>query len=749
MVALYPHPSASADVVAQSVRLTDDPRVVEKAVTAFLARNEPVMFDVETTGLDPRANKLVMVQLRQPSSKSTLVIDWRGFYDWDRSEDRARVRLLLNELFNKRMAVGHNIKFDSQFMRQQSVELPKVFDTMIAEQLLLGQGYGKGEGLHLKDTLSRRLGVEIDKLAREWFYQPAPLDDASREAEWRAAFPREEIDYAAKDVDLLVPLFEAQRALLAEEGLREVAHIEMRALPAIALMELRGIKVNIVGWRAFIAEKAVEAKKLEAEAVKTFGPPILDARIRRYDEALDYWQQARDALKAYEAELRDEYDYISKDGPMDGWGAFKKERVAKYRAEHPIPSKPKCDTSLPNIGSTHQMIDAMEGLGIPVPTKRNEKGEIKKTTDSDSLERLAPEHPALKTVLNYREAEKFVDSFGEKLLSFADKNDRIHPDYRQIGADTGRMSCTKPNWQQVPSKGDGARLRENVVASPGHVLITADLSNFELRTLADLSGDEQMLSMFASGEDLHSYTAKLMFKLPMDWDKKRCDAEEWRNGLSYRKAAKIVNYLIPYGGSAFAIAQQNNIPKSEAEELLNGWFGMFSQAGKYLEAQAKLTRRTLVSRTASGRIRRFNPPGPEPQRRIRPYDPLDKIPAGFVKSTTAKVLVEDFESFNTRMRDWKKAWGAIERAGRNNPMQGLNADVIKLAAAMFYERCDYRLGIIVAIVHDELVVEARESSALVVKEILADAMEQAPRKYLKRVTIPRPEPTISQTWEHD
>jgi DNA polymerase-1 len=719
----------------------DTPEQLSQVLRVFQSRLDPIMLDTETTGLDPRKNKLVMLQLRQASGKAAVIFDCR----------RGLNLRPLQPLFDSHLVVMHNGKFDSQFLLMRGIKLPRIYDTMLAEQLLLGKGYGKGEGLHLKDTLERRLGIHMDKLQREWFYKPAPLDDESRQDEWNAPFPAEELEYAAKDVDALVPLFVVQSGLLTKEKLNRVARIEMRALPAIALMELRGIRVNVAGWREFIVEKAVEVKAREAEAIGTFGPPILDTRIRRYDAALEEWKQARDALKAYEAGLRTMWENGEK---HLGWGDYKQEFMSAYRAKHTIPGKPKCDTSLPNIGSTHQLIDAMEGLGIPVPTKPDEKtGETKKTTDSDSLERLAPEHPLLKTVLDYRAAAKFVDAFGEKLLAFADKNDRIHPDYRQIGADTGRMSCTKPNWQQVPSKGDGARLRENVIASPGHMLISADLSNFELRALADLSSDEKMLEMFARGEDLHSYTAKLMFKLPMEWDKKRCEAEEWRGGISYRKAAKIVNYLIPYGGSAFAIAAQNNIPLSEAEELLANWGGMFSQAQDFLEGIARDVRKMEKpeSRTRSGRVRRFVHPGEMPQRGFKPYDSLDRMPVGYEKMQRADLLRETDEHYGERadVKNWRKAWGAIRRAARNNPMQGLNADVIKLAAAMFYERCDMHLGIIVAIVHDELVVEAPDQQVGVVKEILADVMVEAPRTFLKQVVIPRPELKPSHTWEHD
>ncbi len=329
----------------------------------------------------------------------------------------------------------------------------------------------------------------------------------------------------------------------------------------------------------------------------------------------------------------------------------------------------------------------------------------------------------MRTVLDYREAQKFVDSFGEKLLSFADENNRIHPDYHQIGADTGRMSCSAPNWQQVPSKGDGKKLRRCVIAGEGNKLITADFSNIELRIIADLSGDERMLEMFASGQDLHSYTARLMFDLDESVNPK---TTEWRGGLTYRQAAKIVNYLIPYGGSAFAIAQQNNMPVEDAEELVNKWFEMFAGVKAWMEGLQREVHRHWHSRTLSGRIRHYDKPR-EPER-------------GWGKN---------FKEFKQAQLTFRKQVAAIERQARNSPVQGLSADITKLAVALFYEMCAPSLGIIVAVVHDEIVVESPGDEAEEVREILADAMQGACLKYLRRVTIPRPEPTISDHWEHD
>lgn len=703
---------------APGVTATSSVLKVRQAVARFLSRDEPVFFDIETTGLDPRANKLVMVQLFQASGRAPLIIDWRRIGE-DRGHEDA-VCSMLSELFKARMAVGHNLKFDSEFLLARGVRLPRVFDTMLAEQLM---GF---DDVTLAGTLRRRFRTEMDKAQRTWFYQPLPLDE--RPSEWRAPFPQEELDYAALDVTELPALYELQRRELKRLGLRGVAHIEMRALPAIAAMELRGIRVEPTGWRAFIEGQANVAREAADTALNVLGPHILAERIDAYDAALAEWEQYKADQEAEVKRLRTVFDEplgtSKNEYQPPKWGDFKQAGLVVWKANHPAVAKPKLELDPPNIGSQKQLIVAMKALDIPVPTKKNEQGETKETTDSDNLERLAPQYPVIRDVLDSRRAQKFVDAFGEKLLAFADADSRIHPDYHQIGADTGRMSCSKPNWQQVPARGDGAALRKCVIAAEGHKLIIADFSNIELRIIADLSGDERMLAMFASGEDLHSYTARLMFDLDRAVDPKHTD---WRGGLTYRQAAKIVNYLIPYGGSAYAIAMQNNMPVKDAEELVTKWFGMFAGVGLWMEGLKAEVHQTLKSVTLSGRTRTYNRPE-EPR-----LDPGKKRDAAYFD----------------RQREYKKQWASIERQARNSPVQGLSADITKLAVARFYETCPAALGGLVAVVHDELVAEAPEPRARRVAQLMATAMDEAAHHFLKRVALPFPQPTISDHWEHD
>ena len=685
--------------------VTSDPRMIRRACNAYADRDEPLMFDTETTGLDPRTNKLVMMQFHQPSSPTTLIVDcrtgeWRGAHG------------ALQAVFEQRLVVGHNLKFDAEFLLAAGLHLSQVFDTMLAEQLL---SCGQGWDVSLAATLKRHFGRELDKMQRSWFYQPAPLHE--RPDEWNAPFPEEEVTYAALDVTCLPELYETQQRLLTSTKLWQVANIEMRVLPAYAGMEMRGIHIEQVGWRAFIAEQEQIAREATDKALNVLGPIIMRERIAEYDAALDEYTAGREGLKFEEMRLKRNWE-VQPHGL--GWGEYKKQGLLAYREQNVVPAKPKLDTEPPNIGSQKQLIGALETLGIEVPMRPDKTGKRVKTVDSDSLEKLAPAHPFLQDVLDARKASKFVDAFGEKLLGFVDKGGRIHPDFHQIGAGTGRSSCSNPNFQQVPARGDGKRLRECVTASAGHKLVVADFSNMELRIIADLSGDAHMLEMFASGEDLHSYTARLMFNLEADVDPK---ATVWRNGLTYRQAAKIVNFLIPYGGSAYALAMQNSLPLKDAEELVNKWFGLFPGVQAWMKSLEKAVHRDLQSVTRSGRIRRFNEPR-EPER------------------------IKDMALFMQAKTLYIRAWKSIEKQARNSPVQGLGADITKLAVALFHENWR-EVGGLIAVVHDELVVETAEALAPLAATTLAMAMDSAAHAFLHQVDLPYPEPTISDHWTHE
>lgn len=710
-------------------RVYDRIDMAEQVARTFRQRpDEEVFFDLETTGLNPRTDKLVMAQLRQ-GERTPVIFDLR--------EDGAGILKALAPIFvnSPLRIVGHNLDFDLRWLRQYGVKwkprlgsVPlRVYDTMVAEQVILGLGKSEakklGTGVNLEDTAAR-YGIEVSKQERNWFIG---LD--TRPDEWDAPFPEEQLRYGAQDVEVLGKIRADQRKAIKRLGLHEVIKIEMRCLPAIVEMEHAGIHIEVDQWRAFIKEKEDEAAILEDEVLAELGTAIIEDRLERYDRELRVYHAYRDALEAETAIAKEAWEFQS---PTTGekWGDFKKRALDEFKSKIIPVTKPKLDLSPPNLDSPAQLIAAFERLGVPVPTKKNAKGVRVKTVESASLETM--DHPSAARLRSYRKAIKFAQSFGESLLVKRDDRDRIHSDFNQIGAGTGRFSCENPNSQQMPSKGEsGKRLRTLFTAAPGYMLLTADFSNIELRILANITQDPDLCGAFASGQDLHSETAKKMFGLPADWDKKKCDTTEWKNGWSYRDISKKINFLLIYGGSPFKLAKELGIESSEAEHLVELFFEVYPGVKRWMRETRQEVHQVHAAKTLSGRRRPISDAGPEP---FKPSNYRDRA---------------KWAEYNERLDEWKQRRGRAERQALNTPIQGTSADITKLALAYFYESCDTRIGRLVITVHDEIVVEAREDSTGVVAELLADCMKRACDKYLTTSPVPRPKVSVEKYWVKD
>ncbi len=703
--------------------LPDAPRVihwledVERLVAAYTQRGLPVAFDIETTGLDPRKDKLVMIQVQQ-QGRPVIVIDCREFTDAEDDPYTFDLSLTLEKLFDGSvLIVGHNLKFDLGFLREKlCFSATRVYDTMICEQVIHGVGKSDarkvGIGLTLKSLVERYELGEMSKEERNWFI------DLDTRPEWNEPFPIEQLTYGARDVEVLHEIMREQQAELKKRGLLGVAKLEMRALPALVEVEHAGVHVDVDGWRAFIEEKRAEAADLATKALDVFGPPILAARADEYDRQLAIYQAWE--LERNDAIIRTRIDWDA-EGEHSGfpsWGSYKNANMKLWRDRNPNPGRPKRDTSLPNLGSPKQLAEAFRRLGIPA-----------EKTGAEVLKGLEDDYPAIKLLSDWRKAEKFVTSFGEALLQFVDHNTgRIHPEYVQIGASTGRMACSRPNWQQVPSKGDGSRLRALVTAEPGNVILTADFSNIELRILADMSTDSRMLESFSAGMDLHGYTARMMFGLDEAVDVKH---EEAFPGVTYRAVAKTINFGLVYGMSATKLSRTLKIAKEKADELMAAYFSLYPGVQKWLAEQRAEGADTLVSLTYSGRKRYYKLPD-EP---IRP----------------ASRDVEVVNAWLDERRAWKGLKHRIERQACNTPVQGTSADITKLALCLLHESINgdptlREVAKVIAIVHDEFVVEVPEPLADHMSRVLAEAMEAAAATYLKTVTLPPVDVAVSDHW---
>jgi DNA polymerase-1 len=294
-------------------------------------------------------------------------------------------------------------------------------------------------------------------------------------------------------------------------------------------------------------------------------------------------------------------------------------------------------------------------------------------------------------LLEYRTVQKAMTSYGENILEeISPVTGRIHADFRQIGAPTGRFACTNPNIQQVPH---AVEYRRCFRAPEGRKLIIADYSQIELRILADFSGDRGFIDAFQSGGDLHRVTAAQVFNVPVD----QVSADQ-------RSFAKRLNFGVVYGIGAQRFAMLTGLKQTEAEDALRRYFATYPQLDAWLRDAANRAVREHQTRTKSGRLTRFK------------FDPEDR-----------------------------QAVSMTQRNGKNTPIQGTSADILKRALRLLHDRLRGTDAQIVNIVHDEIVVEADAQNAADVVKIVEDAMCDAGEEYVTAVPV-KVEADVADEW---
>jgi DNA polymerase-1 len=285
------------------------------------------------------------------------------------------------------------------------------------------------------------------------------------------------------------------------------------------------------------------------------------------------------------------------------------------------------------------------------------------------LEQLAADYPLPATILEHRGLSKLKSTYTDKLPQMASPQDgRVHTHYAQAVAVTGRLSSIDPNLQNIPVRTtDGRRIREAFVAPPGKVIASADYSQIELRIMAHLSGDEALLKAFREGLDVHRATASEVFGIAPD----QVSSEQ-------RRYAKVINFGLIYGMSAFGLARNLNIERSAARAWIDRYFEHYPGVRRYMDETVEFARAHGYVETVFGR---------------RLY--LPEINGGN----------------GPRKR-------AAERQAINAPMQGTAADLIKKAMCAVQDRLDAegRQTLVVMQVHDELVFEVPESEVDWVRE---------------------------------
>lgn len=327
-----------------------------------------------------------------------------------------------------------------------------------------------------------------------------------------------------------------------------------------------------------------------------------------------------------------------------------------------------------NLNSPKQLgVALFEKLGLPAK-KKTKSGY---STGAEVLEGLKNEHPAVSLLLNYRQLAKLKSTYADGLQDCIAEDGRIHSTFNQTEARTGRISSLEPNLQNIPVRtAEGRRLREYFNAPAGRVLCDADYSQIELRVLASMSGDANMINAFGSGTDIHTVTASQVFGLPQDMITPEL-----------RSRAKAVNFGIVYGIGAFSLSKDIGVTRAEADRYIKSYLAAYPGVAAYMEKAIEDAKKNGFVTTLYGR-RRYIP---------------------------------ELSNSNGNMR----AFG--ERVARNAPIQGTAADIIKIAMIKVSRslKDEFPTARLILQVHDELIVECDEKDAEDICTLLEREMENA------------------------
>jgi len=562
----------------------------------ILSTQPVVGLDTETTELDPYTSRLRLVQLA--TTDRVYIVDFDHFVNGDatKSDALAPLRRLLEA--PRPIKIAHNAKFDAKFIKHNlGVDLGGLFDTLLASQLV---GAGDIEERHGLETVASR-------------YLNEAVDKSERLSNWNFELSEAQLEYAARDAAVLLPLREKLIERLKSESLVKVAQLEFECVMPVVDIELAG----------FYMQK-------------------------------DRWLEQLSIVEKRRIELAEQLQQVLAEESSQGslFGGPQREDI--------------------NLDSQQQLTKALTRLGIPVP----------ESTRNWKLEPLRAEYPIIGTLLEYRTVQKALTSYGENMIEMINPvTGRLHADFRQIGAPTGRFACTNPNIQQVPHAIEYRRCFSGYPT--GRKLIIADYSQIELRILAEFSGDRGFIEAFNSGADLHRVTAAQVFNASLDQVTKE-----------QRDFAKRLNFGVVYGIGAQRFAMMTGLSVPDAENVLRRYFTTYRQLDTYLRDAADRAVRERQARTASGRLVRFR------------YDENDR-----------------------------QQISMTQRNGKNTPIQGTSADILKRALKLLKDELRGTNAKVVNIIHDEIVVEADADETDVIAEKVERVMRVAGEEYLKTVPV--------------
>lgn len=570
----------------------------------------------------------------------------------------------------QRMFLGWNIKFDLKFLYHQRIIPLRVYDGYLAEKLLwLGYPAGMHE-MSLKAASINYLGVDMDKSVRGKIIQTGLTEDV--------------IVYAAGDVSYLGKIRDKQLVELEKKGLLKAIDFENEFVKCLAYIEYCGAKLDVDKWKIKMATDLNNLEKYEAE--------------------LNEWVE--------ESEYSSKYCSVNIQGDL--FNGFD--------------TKPRCYI---NWTSSQQVIPLFEELGLNLKVLDKKTKHYKKSVDIKVVEPQASKSPLIPIYIKYKKAAIIVNTFGQKFLNLINPvTGRIHANFNQLGTDTGRLSSTEPNLQNLPHD---AQTRACFVSDKGSRWISADYSGQESYLMASMANDEAMLDELINGSgDLHSLTAKMVFQqIPRDMPLKDIK----KNFKDLRQEAKGYEFCFNYGGQDSTLIRNYGLDAKRAKEIYENYMSGFAGLKRYQDF-----RRVDVMR--KGYILLSKITGHKAY--IYDYDEL--------KMQMEKQDDPDFWAYYREMKQENPECDTVQGVRRlarrkaesekqsiNYPIQAAGALCFKLASIKLFNWL-LKNGLLFRVkycipVHDEINLEAPDEISEEVADILVKCMVSAGKPFCTRAHL--------------
>lgn len=570
----------------------------------------------------------------------------------------------------QRMFLGWNIKFDLKFLYHQRIVPLRVYDGYLAEKLLwLGYPAGMHE-MSLKAASINYLGVDMDKSVRGKIIQTGLTEDV--------------IVYTAGDVSYLGKIRDKQLIELEKKGLLKAIDFENEFVKCLAYIEYCGAKLDVDKWKIKMATDLNNLEKYEAE--------------------LNEWVE--------ESEYSSKYCSVNIQGDL--FNGFD--------------TKPRCHI---NWTSSQQVIPLFEELGLNLKVLDKKTKHYKKSVDIKVVEPQASKSPLIPIYIKYKKAAIIVNTFGQKFLNLINPvTGRIHANFNQLGTDTGRLSSTEPNLQNLPHD---AQTRACFVSDKGNRWISADYSGQESYLMASMANDEAMLDELINGSgDLHSLTAKMVFQqIPRDMPLKDIK----KNFKDLRQEAKGYEFCFNYGGQDSTLIRNYGLDAKRAKEIYENYMSGFAGLKRYQDF-----RRVDVMR--KGYILLSKITGHKAY--IYDYDEL--------KMQMEKQDDPDFWAYYREMKQENPECDTVQGVRRlarrkaesekqsiNYPIQAAGALCFKLASIKLFNWL-LKNGLLFKVkycipVHDEINLEAPDEISEEVADILVKCMVSAGKPFCTRAHL--------------